>query len=97
MRYTIEAKTKKQEGIVEEFIKKEKALKQVDKYDPFEKLGGEVEVMGNALRKFQKSGVSWDVFNYYLRGRGVPQQTIDAVLGEVKSFFVKVGLMEKNW
>lgn len=97
MRYTIEAKSKKSEGIVEEFINKEK-LVLVEKYDPFEKIGKDVEKMGLALRKFQKSGIDWDVFNTYLRGKGTPQGTIDAVMGDVKSFFLKVGLLpEKKW
>ena len=97
MRYTIEAKSKKLEGIIEEFIKKEKLIL-VEKYDPFEKLSKDVEKMGLALRKFQKSGIDWDVFNTYLRGKGTSQGTIDAVMVDVKSFFLKVGLLpEKKW
>lgn len=95
-RYTIEAKTKKQEGTIEDFLKKEKSLKVIEKYDPFEKLGGEVVAMGNALRKFKQSGIDWSVFNFYLRGRGLSQQTIDAVMGDVESFFIKVGLLPKE-
>ena len=93
MRYIIEAKSKKYEGTVEEFLKKETSLKLIDKYDPFEKLGSDVEKMGEAMRKFKNSGISWSIFNYYLRGKGTPQSTIDAVLGDVKEFFVKVGLL----
>ena len=97
MRYTIDAKSKKLEGIVEEFIKKEK-IELVEKYDPFEKISKDVEKMGLALRKFQKSGIDWDVFNTYLRGKGTPQSRIDAVMGDVKQFFLKVGLLpEKKW
>ena len=96
MRYTIEAKTKKLEGTIEEFIKKEKTLKLIDKYDPFEKLSSDVEKMGNALRKFRTSGIDWSVFNYYLRGQGISQNTIDSVIGEVKEFFYKVGLLERE-
>lgn len=97
MRYTIETKSKKLEGIVEEFIEKEK-LVLVEKYDPFEKIGKDVEKMGLALRKFQKSGIDWDVFNTYLRGKGTSQGVIDAVMGDVKSFFLKVGLLpKKKW
>lgn len=96
MRYLIETKTKKGEGMIEEFINKETTLKLVDKYDPFEKLGKDVEKMGEAMRKFQNSGISWSVFNYYLRGKGIPQNTIDSVMGETKEFFVKVGLLEKE-
>lgn len=96
MRYTIEAKGKRQEGIVEELLKKEKTLKMVDKYDPFEKLSGEVEKMGTALKKFKTGGIDWSVFNYYLRGKGLSQNTIDAVLDTTEEFFVKVGLLEKQ-
>ena len=96
MRYTIEAKSKKNEGVVEELLKKDPSLKLVDKYDPFEKIGDEVLKMGEAMRKFKLSGISWSVFNYYLRGKGIPQSTIDAVMGETKEFFIKVGLMEKE-
>ena len=97
MRYTIYAKTKKSEGIVEEFIKKEK-IELVEKYDPFEKISKDVEKMGLALRKFHKSGIDWDVFETYLRGKGISQRVIDAVLGDVKQFFIKVGMLpEKKW
>lgn len=96
MRYTIEAKSKKLEGIVEDLMRKESALKLVDKYDPFEKLGGNVQAMGDAMRKFKSSGISWDVLNYYLRGKGISQKVIEAVLGDVQSFFKKVGLMDKS-
>ena len=97
MRYTIDAKSKKIEGIIEDFIKKEK-LELVEKYDPLGKISKDVETMGLALRKFQRSGIDWDVFNTYLRGKGAPQETIDAVIGDVKDFFLKIGLLpEKVW
>lgn len=95
MRYLIEAKTKKGEGLIEETLDKEKkSLKLIDKYDPFEKLGSNVEKMGEAMRKFQKSGISWEVFTYYLRGRGISQTEIRGVMGKVKDFFRAVGLLD---
>ena len=96
MRYIIETKTKKGEGIVEELLEKEKALEQIDKYDPFEKLGADVEKMGIALKKFKQSGIDWSIFTYYLRGRGISAATIEGVMHEVSEFFIKVGLLERD-
>jgi len=88
MRYLIEPKNRKAE---EELVKNEH-LKVITSYDPIQKLTADVEKIGVALREFKKTGVSWDIFNYYLRGRGIPQQTIDSVMGEVKEFFRKIGI-----
>lgn len=96
MRYLIEAKTKKGEGTIEELVKKERSLKTIDSYDPFVKVSREVERIGAALRRFKKAGIDWDVFRYYLRGRGIPGSTIDNVMEKVEEFFVKVGILEKE-
>ncbi len=96
MRYIIEAITKGAEGIVEEMVEKNKKLKMIDKYDPFEKISRDVETMGLALRQFEKVGIDWQVFNYYLRGKGIPQTTIDAVMGNVRDFFKRVGLLPQD-
>jgi hypothetical protein len=96
MRYLIEPKNKKGEGIIEEILDKEKSLKLIDKYDAFEKVSAEVEKIGLALRRFKKSGIDWSVFEYYLRGRGVPQATIDGVVGKVEDFFKKIGILSND-
>ena len=96
MRYIIEAKTKKNEGLIEEFIdKNEKGIKLVDRYDPFERVSSDVAKIGEAMRRFKESGIDSDVFNYYLRGKGISQQTIDAVMGETKRFFKAMGFIKK--
>lgn len=89
MRYIIEPKNKKAE---EELLANDK-LKVVTKYDPVEKLGAEVEKIGAALKEFKEGGVSWRVFNYYLRGRGLSQTMIDLVMGEVQDFFRAMGIL----
>ena len=97
MRYLIEAKTKKGEGVIEETLDKEKkSLKLIDKYDPFEKVSEDVAKIGLALRRFQKSGIDWSVFKYYLRGRGVPTTTIDGVMDKVEDFFKRIGILEED-
>ena len=96
MRYLIEPKNKKGEGIIEEILAKEKSLKLIDKYDPFEKVSADIEKIGLALRRFKKSGIDWSVFKYYLRGRGVPQSTIDGVMGKVEDFFKKIGILSED-
>lgn len=98
MRYILEAKSKKGEGEIEEFYLKHKAVKLIDGYDPYEKLSKDVEKVGLALRDFQKSGIDWDVFETYLRGRGHSWKEIRGFMGSVKDFMQKVGLLpEKKW
>lgn len=89
MRYIIEPKTKKAE---QELLENER-LKIITRYDPVEKLSVDVEKLGAALKEFKASGVNWRVFNYYLRGRGLSQSMIDAVMGEVKDFFKNMGIL----
>lgn len=89
MRYVIEPKTKK----AEKELAENDQLKVITSYDPIQKLSIEVAKIGLALKEFKKTGVSWDVFNYYLRGRGISQSTIDSVMGEVKDFFRKMGIL----
>ncbi|HEB13754.1 MAG TPA: hypothetical protein ENI13_02105 [candidate division CPR3 bacterium] len=94
MRYIVEAKTKKQQGIIEEFLGKEKGMKVVDRYDPFERVSSDVRKMGEAMRRFKESDIDWSVFNFYLRGKGIPQQTINAVIGETEKFFKAMGFIK---
>lgn len=89
MRYVIEPKTKK----AEKELAENDQLKVITSYDPIHKLSIEVAKIGLALKEFKKTGVSWDIFNYYLRGRGISQATIDSVMGEVKDFFRKMGIL----
>lgn len=98
MRYILEAKNKKDEGIVEEFYLKNKSIKLVDSYDPYEKLSKDVEKVGLALRNFQKSGIDWEVFETYLKGRGHSRQEVNGFMGDVNAFFKRIGLLpEKKW
>jgi hypothetical protein len=96
MRYIIEVKTKRGEGIIEELVDKNKVVRLIDSYDPFEKISKDVEKMGLALRQFKKSGIDWEVFTTYLRGRGLPKTTIDSVMGSVKDFFTNIGMLPEK-
>lgn len=95
MRYILETKTKKEEGIIEELTNKEK-IKLIDNYDPYEKLSKDVEKVGLALRQFQKSGIDWSVFKTYLRGCGYSVSLIDGFMGNVNQFFTKIGLLPEK-
>jgi hypothetical protein len=98
MRYILEAKTKKVEGIIEEFCLKNKTIKLIDSYDPYEKLSKEVEKVGLALRSFVKSGIDKTVLTTYLKGRGHSIRQVEAFMGDFKDFFKKIGLLpEKKW
>lgn len=98
MRYILEAKTKKGEGEIEEFYLKNKSIKFIDSYDPYEKISKDVEKIGLALKDFQKSGIDWEVFETYLKGRGHSRQMVQGFMGEVKGFMTKIGLLpEKKW
>jgi len=96
MRYILEAKNKKGEGTIEELVKKEKSLKLIDSYDPYEKVSKEVEKVGLALRAFQKSGIDWEVFSTYLKGKGYSKQLIQGFMGDVNGFFKKIGLLPEK-
>jgi hypothetical protein len=96
MRYILEAKNKKDEGTVEEFYLKNKTIKLVDSYDPYEKVSKEVEKVGLALRAFQKSGIDWSVFTTYLRGCSHSKSEIESFMGDVNSFMKKIGLLAEK-
>ena len=53
------------------------------------KLSRKVEKLGEAMRAYQESGITWKVFNRYLRGTGIPQGEIDNVMRGVKDFFAQ--------
>jgi len=96
MRYILEAKTKKDEGTLEEFYLKNKSIKLVDSYDPYEKVSKEVEKVGLALRAFQKSGIDWSVFETYLKGCGHSRNLIDGFMTDVNGFMKKIGLLAEK-
>ena len=96
MRYILEAKTKKGEGTIEEFYLKNKSIKFIDSYDPYEKLSKEVEKVGLALRQFQKTGIDWDVFETYLKGMGHSRAEVQGFMGDVNRFLEKIGLLPKK-
>lgn len=91
MRYLIEVSNTKTEKYLNDFLH-DNEIEVVDRYEPLERLSAEVGKLGNALREAKRSPGSWSVLNYYLRGRGVSQSTIDAVLAPVKDFFKNVGI-----
>ncbi len=96
MRYILEAKNKKDEGTIEELCLKIKTIKLIDSYDQIEKLSKEVEKVGLALRQFQKTGIDWEVFTTYLKGRGHSKTEIDNFMGDVNDFFRKIGLLPEK-
>lgn len=64
----------------------------VDEYEPIAKLQKEVELVGRALREAKKEPGTWEVMNYYLRGRGVSQGTINELMGPLGDFFSNMGI-----
>jgi len=97
MRYILETKTQKGEELLAGLLdNNSKNFTLIDSYEPKERILAQVEKLGLALREYKKGGISWDVMKYYLRGKGLPQQTIDAVLGDVTEFFIKVGILEQE-
>lgn len=94
-RYTFEVKTKKDQDELDKFLINRK-IDEVDKYDAVEKLSKEVERMGQSLRQFEASGVDWDVFETYLKGKGHSRENIRGVMGDVKEFFIKIGLLSNE-
>lgn len=79
MRYIIE--TNKTE-LISQFTEDEL----VDQYEPIEKLTARVEKIHQAFNDFKKTRGSWQIMNYYLRGRGISQAEIDKVLSGVEEF-----------
>lgn len=94
MRYFIDVLTKKAQGEIEALIKDNKDIGFVDAYEPKERLTRSVEDIGRALRAFKKSGVDWDIFTYYLKGKGHTRAEVEALMGDVKEFFRKVGMLD---
>lgn len=95
MRYILEVEDRKTEKYLQDFIADNK-VEVVDKYAPLERLSAEVEKLGVALREAKKNPGSWEILNYYLRGRGVSQSAIDGVMGPVVDFFKNVGIEIKK-
>ena len=95
MRYILEVEDKKTEKYLLDFIADNK-VEVVDKFAPLERLSAEVEKLGHAMREAKRSPGSWEILNYYLRGRGVSQSSIDGVLGPVTDFFKNVGIEIKK-
>lgn len=88
MRYIIEIIDRKAKEELNDFLLNNKeGAKLIESYEPIEKLQGKVEVLGRLLNEYKQSGISWDVFNYYLRGKGINQKEIDSVMGGVELFF----------
>ena len=96
MRYLIDVKTKKGEEKLTALMNDLGASQAdyIDSYEPKERLTKEVEKVGRALREYQKSGISKDILRYYLRGKGHSNNTIEALVGDVESFFKKMGILE---
>lgn len=57
-----------------------------------EKVSASVEKLGEALKLYKESGINWRVFNRYLRGCGIPQADIDAVMEGAEKFFKDLGI-----
>lgn len=91
MRYLVSV-TKKQEEKFKQLLH-DQDIRIVDKYEPVVALTEKVEKMGAALKEFKATGATWDIFNYYMRGKGIAQADIDGVMGVAIEFFKKVGIM----
>lgn len=98
MRYIIEVKTNKADKEFTEFLSKQKntSIEFIQSYDPKEKILSAVERLGAALREYKVSGISWNVFTTYLKGKGHSNKEIEAVLGDVSDFFEKIGMLPEE-
>lgn len=94
MRYILEPTSREGKKLVEDFSADERNFKLIDQYEPTERLTRTVEQIGLALREYQRQGISWEIFVMYLRGKGHSRRTIDAVMGDVREFFRKMGMLE---
>lgn len=91
MRYILEVNTKKKEKFLADFVA-DNDIEVITQYEPLEKISKEVEKLGVALREANKNAGSKEVLNYYLRGRGISQGVINAVMGPLKDFFNNLGI-----
>lgn len=93
MRYLIEAKTDNAKEQLNRLVSAENTgMELISSYDPIENLSGKVEKLGVALKEFKASGINWNIFKFYLRGRGLSNQLIDNVMGKVEDFFKEAGI-----
>ena len=92
MRFIVEPKNTKAEVELQELLAKTNDFELISSYDPIESLSGKVEKLGVALRDFKKSGINWQVFTYYLRGRGLSNTIINNVMGKIDDFFEEAGI-----
>lgn len=60
--------------------------------DELDKISARVANLGEALNAFKESGINWNVFNTYLRGKGISQKEINTVMNGVESFFDALGI-----
>lgn len=98
MRYEIEVSEDKIglfEKAVLEQIEDEEGIEVVGERDLLKDVEEDVRKVVRVVEEIRDGDVSWDVFNYYLRGRGVPQKTIDAFLGGMEDFMKDLGIMDQ--
>ena len=91
MRYIIEVDNEKTDRHLRDFLADNK-IEIVDKYEPIEQLSTEVEKLGRALKAAKANPGNWHMLNYYLRGRGISQSTVDGVMKPITDFFRSAGI-----
>lgn len=93
MRFLIEVEDEKSfEDIVERL--KDGEIEIIERYDKFEKITRQLQVMKTALDQFMKEGYSMRILKGYLRSKGIAGYTVDKVMAEVDDFFSLMGLKE---
>lgn len=90
MRYLVDVGNTKKEDF-DNLIETE-GFTVVSKYEPVAKLQKEVEQLGILLKEFKQSGISWDVFVFYMKGKGYSLGIIEKMMGDVGEFFKKLGI-----
>ena len=95
MRFLIEPKSQEAETKLRDILladTEHKEYELISEYEPIEKLSGQVERVGNALKEFKESGINWYIFSTYMRGRGISGTLLKRVMKPMKEFFEEVGM-----
>lgn len=75
-----------------EFLDTKETLFEYNYRDELETLSAKIEKMGVALSEFKQSSLNWDIFVYYLKGKGIPKKDLDHVMSGVEDFFTDAGI-----
>ena len=93
MRYLIETVDKEMVigAKIAEWHKK-KLINIIEKGDPIDEIKTQLLKISRAFEILRKVGIDEEILITYIRSKGVPKSTIEAVLYHQKEFFEKLGL-----